>query len=266
VCSSDLPYNGTPTGEGLYEAEDFFKQSDDHSYYHNTTGISRGNGAKDPWYDLSGTTSKPVRCRKSFTLLISDGNWNSSLDPVAAAKEMHTTDLRSDLSDTQTVTTYVVYAFGDKDSDTKLQGQRAMITTAIFGGYEDIDKNGYPYPWTTSPGDSRYITYPRPGCDPTGTWDAQCKEWDKNRTGLPYNYFEADDGEAMKTSIMNALNDMLRRTSSGTAASVLASSEGSGANILQSIFFPKRMFGDTEISWTGEKLPRYGRIQSRTAY
>jgi type IV pilus assembly protein PilY1 len=252
AVSSEQPYNGTPTGEALYEAEDFFKQSNDHWYQSNSTGISLGNGTKDPWYDVVGSVSKGIRCRKTFVLLISDGNWNSSIDPVGPAKEMHVTDLRSDLSDTQTVTTYVIYAFGDKDADTKLQGQRAMITTAIYGGFDDLDKNGRPYPWTGDPGDSRYITYPRPGCDPSGTWDAQCREWDRSRTGLPYNYFEADDGEVLKTSIMNALNDMLRRTSSGTAASVLASSEGSGANILQSVFFPKRMFADAEVSWTGE--------------
>lgn len=264
AVSDDQPYNGTPTGEALCEAEDFFKQSNDHSYYNNSTGISRGSYTKDPWYDNVDSTSKAVRCRKSFVLLISDGNWNGTSadkDPYKAALRMHTTDLRSTISDTQTVTTYVVYAFGDKDADTKLQGQQAMKTTAIFGGFEDLPtKNGYPYPWTstTLPADSRNVTYPLTQCDPNYTatpghsYDAACREWDKDGTGVPYNYFEGDDGEALKTSITNALNDMVRRTSSGTAASVLASSEGSGASILQSVFFPKKMFGDTTVTWTGQ--------------
>ncbi len=269
AVSIDQPYNGTPTGEALCEAEDFFKQYNGHSYYNNWTGISSGSAAKDPWYDNVDGTSKAVRCRKAFVLLISDGNWNGTSadkDPYKAALRMHTTDLRSAISDTQTVTTYVVYAFGDKDADTKLQGQQAMKTTAIFGGFQDLDqppvnpKNGYPYPWTSTslPADSRNITYPLTQCDPNYTattghsYDAACREWDRDGTGVPYNYFEGDDGEALKASITNALNDMVRRTSSGTAASVLASSEGSGASILQSVFFPKKMFGDTTVTWTGQ--------------
>jgi type IV pilus assembly protein PilY1 len=254
AMTNEQPYNGTPTGEGLREAQDFFKQSNDYNYQSNTSDLSRGNGVKDPWYDGSGSGSKAITCRKSFVVLISDGAWNGSVDPASVARTMRTADQRSDLTGSQTVTTYSVYAFGDKDPTTKLQGQRAMITTAILGGFDDYDSNAYPYPFSSTnlPGDSRFVAYPLSQCDPANTWDANCKEWDKSRTGLPYNYFEADDGEALKTSLMNALNDILRRASSGTAASVLASSEGSGANILQSVFYPKRLFNDTEISWIGE--------------
>lgn len=252
AISNETPYDGTPTGEGVREAKDFFKQSNDYSYESNTSDISIGNGVKDPYYDGSGAGSKNIPCRKCFTLLLSDGAWNGSIDPVGPTKTMRTTDLRSDLAGTQRVTTYAVYAFGDKDPTTKLQGRQAMITTAIFGGFDDYDSNNYPYPFTANPADSRNVTYPLSQCDPALTWNASCKEWDKTGSGLPYNYFEADDGEALKTSLLNALNDMLRRASSGTAASVLASSEGSGANIVQSLFYPKRLFSDNEISWTGE--------------
>jgi type IV pilus assembly protein PilY1 len=250
---NEQPYNGTPTGEGLLESKDFFKQSNDSSYCANTPDISPGNGVNDPWYDGTGNSSKSVFCRKCFTLLISDGAWNGSVDPVSPARTMRISDLRTEaaLPDIQRVTTYVVYAFGDKDSDTKLEGRRAMITTAIFGGFDDYDSNNYPYPFTSNPWNSKNVVYPLSQCDPNNTWNASCKEWDKDKTGLPYNYFEADDGEALKTSLMNALNDILRRASSGTAASVLASSEGSGANILQSVFYPKRLFTNTEVSWTG---------------
>ncbi|MCX5815603.1 MAG: PilC/PilY family type IV pilus protein [Proteobacteria bacterium] len=251
---NEQPYDGTPTGEGLWEAYDFFKQSNDHSYSSNTSDINAGNGNKDPYYDGSGASSTAVPCRKSFVLLISDGVWNDSIDPVTPARTMRTTDMRSDLTGTQNVITYVVYAFGDKDPTTKLQGRQAMKTTAMFGGFDDSDSNTWPYPFTAYPSSSKTVTYPITGCNPAtgGTWSSSCKEWDKNKTGEPYNFFEADDGDALATALINALNDMLRRASSGTAASVLASSEGSGANLLQSVFYPKRLFTDTEIEWTGE--------------
>ena len=44
---------------------------------------------------------------------------------------------------------------------------------------------------------------------------------------------------------------MLKRASSGTAASVLASGEGSGANLIQAVFYPQRRFGNDVINWAG---------------
>ena len=252
AITSQYAYDGTPTGEAIWEAYDFFKQSGDHSYYSNSGFISAGDGTNDPYYDVISGTSTAVPCRKSFVLLISDGVWNGTVDPVTPAMTMRTTDLRSNLTGTQNVTTYVVYAFGDKDPTTKLQGRQAMITTAIFGGFDDNDSNGWPYPFTGYPSSSQTVTYPRSECNPSGTWSTSCKEWDKNKTGLPYNFFEASDGDVLEASLLTALNDILRRASSGTAASVLASSDGSGANLLQSVFYPKRLFTDTEIDWTGE--------------
>lgn len=253
AISNEEPYYGTPTGEGLWEAYDFFKQSNDHFYESNTSDINAANGNKDPWYDGSGANSTAIPCRKSFVLLLSDGAWNGSVDPVTPARNMLVNDLRSEaaLTGKQNVITYAVYAFGDLDPGTKAQGRQAMITTAIFGGFDDNDSNTWPYPFTGYPSSSLSVTYPRSQCNPSGTWDSKCSEWDKNKTGLPYNFFEADDGEALKTAIISAFNDMLRRASSGTAVSVLSSSEGSGANLMQAVFYPKRKFdSNTEIDWS----------------
>ncbi len=280
---NQIPYSGTPTGNALWEAHDFFKQHSDYSYYDNSSYISSGDGSKDPYYDGSGSSSTAVPCRKTFILLLSDGAWNDGYDPVIPVRTMHTTDLRSNLSGTQNVITYVVYAFGDSDADVKKQGRNAMITTAIFGGFDFTTTDTWPYPFTgysdlTTTCSSTYEstrksnitdvsgntycnsratpaspnTYPLSVCDPAGTWNSSCKEWDKNKTGLPYNFFEADDGDALTAKLYGALNDMISRASSGTAASVLASSEGSGANLLQAVFYPRRILGTTEIVWTGE--------------
>jgi len=246
--NNEVPYNGTPTGEAMWEAYDFYVQSNDHSYASNTAALGKGNGLKDPYYDGSGTSSTPIWCRKGFVLLISDGAWNGSVDPMRVAHTMRTTDLRSELQGSQNVTTYTVYAFG-----TDVDGKKAMKATAMFGGFDYTTTDTFPYPYTTWPAtNSLGINFPLTQCDSPTRWDAQCVEWDKNKVNLPYNYFEADDGNELATQLEAALLDMLRRASSGTAASVLASSEGSGANILQAFFFPKRMFDDAEIDWTGE--------------
>ncbi len=55
-----------------------------------------------------------------------------------------------------------------------------------------------------------------------------------------------------------ALTDILRRVTSGTAASILNNSEGSGANLLQAVFYPAKSFdSNTEIQWIGEMQKLY---------
>ncbi|MBP1748253.1 MAG: pilY1-2 [Deltaproteobacteria bacterium] len=249
MMNNETPYGGTPTGEGLWKAWDLFKEEELHTtapYYSNTAYVQKAS-KKDPYYD----DATPISCRKGFVLLISDGAWDNTgggTDPVIPAQTLRTTDLRPDLTGTQNVTTYAVYAFS-KDA----AGKNSMKATAMFGGFDYSTTDMYPYPYTAMPTvDSKNIAFPLTQCDHPTRWDNGCVEWDKSKVNYPYNYYDASDGTNLKTTLEAALLDMLRRASSGTAASVLASAEGSGANILQAFFFPKRMFDDAEIDWTGE--------------
>ena len=273
------PKGSTPTGKALWEAYDYYKQDNDHSYAANTNDIRKGDAKKDPLWD---GPSLPVPCRRSFVLLLSDGAWKQEVDPVIPAKAL-TSLKRTDFTNVTPVFTYTVFAWGDLDSETPgSQGRRSMISTAIFGGFEDHNGDKWPYPFVSinpsgtgecsSQGDVRSdITdkfgktycnsrnlpaltdppYPLAYCNPSGTWDMECSEWDLDKTGLPYNFFEANDGAALKTAILNAIYDMLARASAGSAASVIASGEGSGANLIQGAFYPKRKFSNSLVSWTG---------------
>ena len=57
--------------------------------------------------------------------------------------------------------------------------------------------------------------------------------------------------------LTNAFDQVAARAAAGTAASVLASGEGSGANLIQAVFYPHKRFAnsltgiDDEISWIG---------------
>ncbi len=120
------------------------------------------------------------------------------------------------LTGIQNLTLYTVFAFGKNSTLLKY--------AAINGGFQDINGNNQP--------------------DLQSEWgDAQ---------GNPYNYYEADEGNSLETAIRSALSSILTRASSGTAASVLASGEGSGANLVQAVFYPRRRFGNDIIFWTGE--------------
>jgi type IV pilus assembly protein PilY1 len=63
----------------------------------------------------------------------------------------------------------------------------------------------------------------------------------------------ASDPGALKTALTSIFENIAAKASSGTAASILSNSEGSGANILQAVFYPKKVFSNqTSSNWIGE--------------
>jgi len=187
-------------------------------------------------YNCSGTTcpsvgnfsaSKFDSCygenNSSYCNGVASGCYVAGVEDVALWS--HTTDLRSstlgynNIPGKQNLTIYTVFAFG--------KGSTLLRYAAINGGFEDLNGNNIP--------------------------DLQ-SEWDNNGDGEPDNFYEADDGYELEQAIKNALSSILKRAASGTAASVLASGEGSGANLIQAVFYPRRRFGNAIINWTGENV------------
>ncbi len=83
--------------------------------------------------------------------------------------------------------------------------------------------------------------------------DARCNGWSSRVPGVPDNYFEVSNPSEMENKLRDALEAILSRVSSGTAASILNNSEGSGASLLQAVFYPKKDFdGNTSTNWIGE--------------
>ncbi|MDD2366360.1 MAG: hypothetical protein PHN84_09360 [Desulfuromonadaceae bacterium] len=158
----------------------------------------------------------------------STNNCSTNSEKVEAVSfYMHNTDLRTDRDGKQNITLFPVYAFGNGT------GTKTLHMAAKYGGYDN--KNG---------------NLPSPN-----TWaspDEQL-EWDQDTDCTPDNYFEADSGDVLENSIMTAMSNILAKVSSGTAASILSNSEGSGANLLQAVFYPSKIFEkSTEANWIGE--------------
>ena len=101
---------------------------------------------------------------------------------------------------------------------------------AKWGGFEDSNNNGIP--------------------------DLQT-EWDKNNDGVPDTYFFVANPTRLEEQLNKAFADILRRTASGTAASVISQSrEGDGA-VYQSSILPRIQ----RLLWKHHQL---GRPSSRT--
>ena len=267
------PGNYTPLAESLYESTRYF-EADVSAYNGGTYNgkdpiaypcqknfvliVTDGESTKDR--NLPGTTFTGIGYG-SVASDVSGGNFNvgtwmdkiATMEGYASQKSTvppgtnmdgsyylegvayyaHTTDLRrgasdplgplgkSDISGTQNLTVYAVYVFDDSSF-----ARDILQKAAKYGGFAEKDGTFGP----SSPG-----------------------EWDKNGDGVPDNYFEAQDGNLIGPAIQSALNDILAQVSSGTATSILSSSEGSGANIMQAIFYPKRTFSaSSEVDWIGE--------------
>jgi len=272
--SSIMGTTNTPLAETLWTVAGYFAQqatieSGPGPMYGPSNNYSINNNA-DPYNYGTGGSPRWTSCSKSFVLYITDGepcadgnlpgtisnyasgksDYNctgsscpavgsfpaSSLNnPVCTAGDnvagfedvalwAHTIDLRNNptlgvnnMSGIQNLTLYPVFAFG--------KGSTLLRYAAINGGFEDLNGNNRP--------------------------DLQ-SEWDQNSDNEPDTYYEATDGNELEQAIENALSSILRRASSGTAASVLASGEGRGANLIQAVFYPRRRFGNDIIFWTGE--------------
>ncbi len=64
-------------------------------------------------------------------------------------------------------------------------------------------------------------------------------------------YERAENPTQLFDSLKRTFQTISARAASGTAASVLATGEGSGANLVQAIFYPTKTYGGTDVEWTG---------------
>ena len=231
----------TPLAEAYYVAMQYYKQEDVEANldYPNNV-IPNDNVGQDPYWNTDW-----IYCADSFVILLTDGastydrmipdslkdydgdsndpgNYplygSDYLDDIALYAR--TTDLRpTDLDGDQNLILYTIYAFGN-DPDAR----SLLKDAAKNGGFDDRD------------GDNR------PNLD---------AEWDTDTDGDPDTYYEADNGYQLEAKLIQAINDILARASSGTAVSILATAEEGEGNLVQAYFRPVVPVELTEVNWVG---------------
>jgi len=245
------PQTWTPLAESLYEAIRYFK-------------------GENSAYKSGKTYTSPVqyKCQKNFVIIITDGEstkdenvpgpcFSASISQVSdtnfdvqdymndiatnekyssqrctsangmagtyyqegVAYYAHINDLLSSFDGIQNLTIYTVYCF-----DESPVGQELLKKTAKYGGFVDKNENNVP--------------------------DME-SEWDEDGDSIPDNYLEAQNGYELETSLQNVLTDILRRTASGTSASLLTKKTQVGKNLIQAVFYPKKQFSQEELEWVG---------------
>jgi type IV pilus assembly protein PilY1 len=281
AINDETPANSTPTAPALWDVYNYFAQN---SSQYGGPGPQTGTGGewKNPMnrcFDANndgncqGNEFELVPCAKNFVILMSDGQWNTggrpvnsyckidndiiteSPDPVVPAYYMHKLGFTNSQSGTPAVSSYVesVYTVGLWMSGT---GEQALKNVAMYGSFDRANTwpggtTGYPQTSCSNVIDCCSGINCAKGSTCTAL-PATHSDWDKDGDGIPDTFFKASVATEIKERIATIILDILRHVSSGSAVSILSSSEGSGANLLQAVYYPKKSFGSVEIDWTGE--------------
>ena len=230
----------TPLAEAYYVAMQYIKQEDVQAgldYPNNV--IPNDNVGQDPYWN-----DEWIYCADSFVILLTDGastmdmmipgflkdydgdgndpgtylsSGSNYLDDVALYAR--TNDLRDDLDGDQNLILYTIYAFGNEPD-----AENLLKDAAKNGGFIDRDGNN------------------RPNLQ---------EEWDADSNGLPDTYYQADNGYQLEANLIQAINDILARASSGTAVSILATADEGEGNLVQAYFRPTVPVDLTEVTWIG---------------
>jgi len=246
----------TPFAEGFFNAIAYFTQ--------NTSDTSRPYRLDSSNFT---TTTNPIQnsCQKNNILLITDG--------------MSTTDQSS------TVLNFVSnYNDGDGQTTTtasengsvapKYFGSKNVDDIAWYGQHKNIFN---PSSTATKPKETikTYVVYSGEPCAAKAADGITCTSTDENiperlmqqtASNGGGSYHLVTNPAQLQASLDAVFTDIAGAAASGTAASVLASGEGSGANLIQAVFYPFRLFDDnTEARWIGRLTnlwyfvdPRFG--------
>jgi type IV pilus assembly protein PilY1 len=258
------PTGSTPTGPAMTDALNYFQQT---SPQHGGMAVQTSAGV-DQWknpmytYDSSSAAYALTNCAKNFVMLLSDGQWNqpscyADNDPARPAYTMHNTFTNSITNLSTSVT--AVYTLGLFLQAGVHGGDLAMKNVAMYGSFNrgsgtwPSGTTGYPASSCNDLVDCGSGSGSGSSCTLLPAVSSSHSDWDKNIDGVPDTYFAASSALGIKDAIFTAVLDAIRKVSSGTAVSRLASSEGSGATLIQAVFYPNKVFdSQKEISWISE--------------
>ena len=127
----------------------------------------------------------------------------------------------------QNISLYTFFAFGN------IAGREILMHAAQLGGFEDSNNNNLP--------------------DLVTEWDKVVNATGAPGTdGIPDNYFESSNVDDLQDRLMATITAILRKSSSGTAISVLATSATGEGSVYQAYFYTSTVgqFG-ANVKWTG---------------
>lgn len=249
----------TPFAEAFYNAIGYFARSNAYSLSPpssrsdgNMSSLSSPNTATN--YVTNQNPSQYI-CQPNNILLITDGM--STTDQNKASEDfaaLYASQVPDGISGYDTVNSCPKYS-GSRSVSTLawVANNRNIKTLAVSGTASTAD------PVKASDSITTYVVY---SGDPAGGQPGLCDPYrlmERTASNGGTALLQANNFNDLYDKIDEALKKAAGAASSGTAASILSNSEGSGANILQAVFYPKKEFdkpsGSDKYSyaeWIGE--------------
>jgi len=127
----------------------------------------------------------------------------------------------------QNISVYTFYSFGN------IAARELLMHTAQVGGFEDSNNNNIP--------------------DLVSEWDKVINATGAPGTdGIPDNYFESSNVDDLQDRLMATITAILRKSSSGTAISVLATSASGEGSVYQAYFYTSDVGqAGANVKWSG---------------
>lgn len=247
-------------GEALLEAIHYIKYTQPHFDPQNYQVM--GIGSKDdPWYTYN--NPEPVSCRRTFLVLIGDGEAHEDNPSVGGCGHLPQGplgnpfwDYDGDLHPNDNVNAtdpaglqnpaddYALYGHvTDLRDDIDDKNNVTVYTIQCFGSpfvspdelFKEIAKNGG---FKDQNGDNL------PGPDST--------EWDEDGDGIPDNYYLANSGDELEQAMSAILLEIMTKVNSASGVAVVTTGMKGGGSTVQSQFYPSKKFPTGElIDWVG---------------
>lgn len=226
----------TPFGEAFYNAIGYFaKDTTDTSGKTSKTSLRINNGDF-----LAERNPSEYRCQMNNVLMITDG---------VSTTDRHT-DVKN-LSDKNTSTGNTSATCSYFAGSTYLEN---LAWLAKNRNINTVEKNttATELPTSKSQFIKTYVAFNGDSTGAAGDCDAAVL-LSKTATNGGTTMYSANSPELFMASLRNAFSAIAGGAASGTAASILSNSEGSGANILQAVFYPRKEFENkSSATWIGE--------------
>ncbi len=260
------PDGDTPLGKSVLEAIHYIRYCPPHYGGYSYHGY---NSKYDPYYSGQGASLTKVWCRKSFVIVLGDGESNNDQPSV-------TTDIHLPagpfpgrwLCDYDNDGNAFDRVFFNDDGPDR---HHCADDYAYYGHITDLRPNGEP---ACSLNGKQNITFYSIMSYGTGAalfreiakdggFDdlnndniPQVNEYDKDSDGVPDNYYEAADGYQLEQAMLDIIADIAAKISSASGVAMLSVGTKAGGSTVQGQFYPRRKYT------TGEQLDWVGTCQS----
>lgn len=276
----------TPLAETFYVAMQYFAQESvatglDYPSQSSMFEISKGQDG-DPFYDSE--TDQDIPCTQSFILLLTDGA--STMDVKVpsnftgyASEDEENVPERWRPENYDHFNTYTsgttCSSEGTGTCVYSRSGTDYLADLALYARTNDLRSGGDFDNFTNNLTLYTVFAFGEEGTQEYNDATELLKRasllggyGDEDNSGTPDTYYEANNGYLLEEQLQRAIRDILARTSSGTATSVVSSSRSGEGAVYQSIFFSEKNEDDKTVTWAGQinalLVDAYGNLREDT--